>query len=347
MKFIHTGDIHFGCKLKSEYSESITKLLYENQKKVFEEILNFTKSGNCDFLLISGDLFDSENPDLSIYNFVYDKLEAVKIPVYIAPGNHDHYTPPSCYKKYGMPSNVHIFKGEPEIIETENYDIYGCAFTASHTNRSMLENFRVKNPHKKSVMVMHGEIKADSFYNPVSPKQIEESGLSYLALGHIHLPSDGIAGNTCYAFCGTPQPMSFKDGQKGYINIVTFENRLKIEKAETSIHEFTSICTDVTMLKNEETIANMAGNPEKGTLLDLTLTGELSDAVSLEKLKKILTERFLYVNINVACKNSSDISLIKNENSLRGEFVRVALDKLKDYDSDFVKQVINEGLSRL
>ena len=62
----------------------------------------------------------------------------------------------------------------------------------------------------------------------------------------------------------------------------------------------------------------MAGNPEKATLLDLTLTGELSDSVSLEKLKKLLTERFLYVNINVACKNAHNIFLIKDENSLSG-----------------------------
>ena len=347
MKFIHTGDIHFGCKLKSEYNENITKLLYENQKKVFEEILDIAKRDSCDFLIISGDLFDTENPDLSIYNFVYDKLEEAKIPVYLATGNHDPYTPSSCYKKYGMPLNVHIFKGEPELIETENYDVYGCGFTASHTNKSLLENFRVKNPTKKSVMIMHGEIKADSFYNPVSLKQIEESGLSYLALGHIHLPSDGISGNTCYAFCGTPQPMSFKDGKKGYINIVTLDNRVKIEKTEISLHEFTNVSTDVTMCKTEDNIADIAGNPEKATLLDLTLTGELSDSVSLEKLKKLLTERFLYVNINVACKNAHNIFLIKDENSLRGEFVRVALEKLKDYDADFVKQVINEGLSRL
>ena len=125
------------------------------------------------------------------------------------------------------------------------------------------------------------------------------------------------------------------------------DNRVKIEKTEISLHEFTSVNSDITMCKTEEAIADMAGNPEKATLLDLTLTGELSDSVSLEKLKKLLTERFLYVNINVACKNAHNIFLIKDENSLRGEFVRVALEKLKDYDADFVKQVINEGLSRL
>jgi len=83
-KFAHIADCHLGAQ---KYSK-----LKELELKAFKEALDICMAEEVDFIIIAGDLFHSNLPDMSVVKETVKKLREVKekgIPVYIIYGSHD------------------------------------------------------------------------------------------------------------------------------------------------------------------------------------------------------------------------------------------------------------------
>jgi len=81
------SDIHLGAHREPA--------LKELERKCFAEAMDACVKEAVDFLLISGDLFDSGIPDLGVVNDAVKKMRELrdaKIPIYAIYGSHD-YTP--------------------------------------------------------------------------------------------------------------------------------------------------------------------------------------------------------------------------------------------------------------
>jgi DNA repair protein SbcD/Mre11 len=86
-RFAHMSDVHLGAHREPA--------LRDLERKCFAEAVDLCMSEAVDFLLISGDLFDTGVPDLGIVNDAVRKmrdLREARIPVYAIYGSHD-YTP--------------------------------------------------------------------------------------------------------------------------------------------------------------------------------------------------------------------------------------------------------------
>jgi DNA repair protein SbcD/Mre11 len=83
-KFAHLADCHLGAQ---KYSE-----LKELEIKAFKECLDICLEEKVDFIIIAGDLFHSNLPDMGVVKEAVGKLSQVKergIPVYVNYGSHD------------------------------------------------------------------------------------------------------------------------------------------------------------------------------------------------------------------------------------------------------------------
>ena len=83
-KFAHLADCHLGAQ---KYPE-----LKDLEMKAFKECLDICIAENVDFIIIAGDLFHSNLPDMGVVKEAVGKLSEVKekgIPVYINYGSHD------------------------------------------------------------------------------------------------------------------------------------------------------------------------------------------------------------------------------------------------------------------
>lgn len=83
-KFAHLADCHLGAQ---KYPE-----LKELEIKAFRECLDICMAEKVDFIIIAGDLFHSNLPDMGVVKAAVRKLSEVKekgIPVYINYGSHD------------------------------------------------------------------------------------------------------------------------------------------------------------------------------------------------------------------------------------------------------------------
>ena len=220
-------------------SESQAALLRQALLSLPGRITAAAKKEGCDLILLSGDLFDGV-PTRESLKALKDALEEAAIPVFIAPGNHDYYSPSSVWAGELWPANVHIFTSrQMDSVALPELDcrVYGAAFSETQSD-SLLSGFRAECKEKHALCVLHGDpTQTHSPYNPVTAEQIRDSGLDYLALGHIHKGGNFRAGNTLCAWPGCPQGRGFDElGEKGVL-IVTVE-----DAAEATFFPLSTLC---------------------------------------------------------------------------------------------------------
>ena len=355
MKFIHTGDLHLGYKYSSAFSSDTLSKLMENQKKLLSNIIDLSIEKCVDAIFFAGDLFDTKNPSSSLLKFVLSELERAKCDIFIICGNHDPLTFDSVYSTSKFPDNVHIFGGDIEKFELDDCDIYGYSFTNTHKTDNSLSDFVIECEDKINIMLAHGDLISESFYNPIPPADIEKSLLSYVALGHIHIPN-GIkkVGNTYFGYCGTPQGSTFKETHDTKVILGEFvSSHFEYEEISVCEHYFKELSLDISNLETNDEITGLLKSALSAceidkTLFNITFTGYIKDGFSIDSdYIKSKFPSILYMDIKTDLRIKYNIDILKEEKSLRGEFIRNAFEFLKDKDNDYIEKVIEYGVSRL
>ena len=213
MKILHAADWHLDAPLQG-HGEGLRQALLA----VPGQILELCRQERCDLVLLSGDLFDGAYTPYT-YKQVYDVLKAMEVPVFISPGNHDFCSSDSPYLREIWPENAHIFTSqqiESVALPELNCRVYGAGFMSMDCP-ALLEGFRAECAEKYALGVFHGDTtQINSPYNPITRQQVQESGLDYLALGHIHQAGSFMAGETLCAWPGCPMGKGYDEtGEKG------------------------------------------------------------------------------------------------------------------------------------
>lgn len=189
MKFAHLADTHLGYR---QYG------LFEREKdfyEVFEKVIDKIIEENVDFVVHSGDLFETARPSpMALLTFQKGllKLKGAGIPMYAIAGNHD-----IVMRKGSIPPQVIFKKLGLKVISTINPTymhgdilIAGLPYyPASHakTLKSKLAELSEKaSHHEKSILLLHQGI--DKYFGYNYELEIGEipDNFDYYALGHIH-----------------------------------------------------------------------------------------------------------------------------------------------------------------
>lgn len=248
------------------------------------KIATLCRQESCDLMLLSGDLFDGEYTHDS-YQAVYHALEEVGIPVFITPGNHDFVSMTSPWTRESWPENVTVFKEQALTrVDIPGCRIWGAGYNAMEAP-AMLKGFHAEEGEGYAIGILHGDTtQAKSPYCPVSSRQIRESGLHYLALGHIHKGDALQAGKTLCAWPGCPMGRGYDEpGEKGVL-IVELDDTVTTRFVALDTLRFYDLETEP-----EEDAAAAISNllPAAGCddFYRITLTGpsEPLDIVALQK----------------------------------------------------------------
>ena len=219
MRILHTADWHLDAVMAG-LGEENTQTLRRELRKLPEKICKLCKTHNCDLLLIAGDLFDGAYTPETM-TALRSALSGLDIPVVITPGNHDFITGDSPYEKEEWPRNIHIFKhAKITALPLPELDciLYGAGYESMDCP-GLLKGFHVEGDARWHIGVLHAEANtATSNYCPITRHQLQESGLHYVALGHVHKAGSLKAGETLCAWPGCPMGKGFDElGQKGVI----------------------------------------------------------------------------------------------------------------------------------
>ncbi len=336
MRILHCADLHLNRAFAGMTDSVKVAEAKAEQMDIFYEIISLAK--DVDVLLIAGDFFDSHYFDLSYLMLIREKFASIPhVKVFIAPGNHDPYTPDSPYALFDFGENVHIFRGETEKVDCGQFAVYGnCGLPVG----------KIEVNHEQiNLLCIHGDLGGNSDYNPLTREEL--APFTYCALGHVHSFS-GLEGN--YAYSGVPLGGGFDEtGQKGVI-MGEIGNLSFVPLKGRQYH-----CLTVS-LKNqngyegiEEAIFEACPNPGKDCW-SIHLTGSIDPDFPFltEVLKERIEKRFYYLKLRSECVPYLSYEDMADEYTLRGLFVREMLERLKETpDNEVLKKALEMGVALL
>lgn len=361
VKILHCADVHLGAA-EAFLGSNAQKRRIETLL-TFEKILQTAKENKVDLLLIAGDLFDSNRIESDFTERVFEGMKNIPdTKILIVAGNHDPLTGESPFLKYKLPENVYVFGGEDSVktFEDLNVRIYGRSFTGVYMYGSPRFSL-IPQDNYTNILLLHGDTSGDinSDYNGITSEFINNSGMDYIALGHIHARSDiKRIGNTYYAYPGCPEGQGFDElGEKGvYIGSVSKEEcrldfipvcrrqHISTEIDITSCENIADICTLINSTLQERYSENYNEN-----LYKITLTGNISEDfnLSLEEITARISAQVYFAKIRDNTNIRYDLDSLAKENSLKGIFVQKMLERLQTAEGkekEITEQALKIGL---
>ena len=319
IKLLHSGDWHLDAPFQGRTEAQASRLRGE-LGKIPEKLARLCKEEGCDLVLLSGDLFDGVYTQAT-YRTVYDALAAMQVPVFISPGNHDYISADSPYEKEVWPENVHIFKKQQISwvdVPTLGLRVYGAGFQSMDCP-PLLENFLAEG---LAVGVFHGDpTQRNSPYNPVTRTQAEQTGLAYLALGHVHKGDGFWAGRTLCAWPGCPMGRGWdEEGEKGAL-IVTLDEEAQVRFVPLDTPRFYDLTVDAA--KGVGSVLPGVANED---FYRVTLTGE-AESVDLDALQREFSQ---FPNLLLRDQTRKPVDIWKSigEDSFEGMYFGLLKDKL-------------------
>ncbi len=291
--------------------------LREIGTKAFEKAIDISIQENVDFVLISGDLFDSSNPTIDVMAKAAKKLHELKlndIGVYVIEGSHD-FSPTGrtilkVFQEAGLLKRVTsakesdgklILKGVlDEKTKTTIFGIAGIRGSLEKTTYAMLDRNYLENKEGQKIFLFHSaiqELKPGNLYQMESmPISLLPKGFLYYAGGHIHEKGEyELQGYKNVVFPGALFPnnidelLSFRGG--GFY-IVNYDGTT-LNKKYTPIIVSPVILLEVNLddlhlIKLEDKIKSLADKKDlKDSIVIVKFKGKIEGSISDINFKKI------------------------------------------------------------
>ena len=320
------------------------------------DILDLAAEEKADLILLAGDLLDSRRVYPETLEELHQVLGSIPAEIFLSPGNHDPYVPDSPYARQEWPDNVHIFTGsQPEwvILPRLGCSVCGGAFTAPYRTSSPLEGLTVPKDGLFHFGCFHGELTAgESRYGPVTPGQIADSGLDYLALGHVHT-AGGLkrAGKTYYAWPGCPEGRGFDEtGDKGVLRGKWEESRFSVDFVPLCRRRYQIYSVDITGRDPVDVVGDMMPQTQKEDIVRFILTGAQETPPDLNRLAKLLSPYFYSVSLRDETRLAESFWRRENEDTLTGLFLRrmkAQLASAGPQEQHLIEKAVRFGLAAL
>lgn len=203
VKFIHTGDIHWGMSPDSDKPWSRERA--RDIRDTFAAIIEKTKQMGADCLFVAGDLFHRQPllKDLKEVNYLFSTIPGVK--VVIIAGNHDRIRKSSAVLSFSWCPNVTFLNSEElssVYFEDINTEVTGFSYYTPEIREAKLNQAEAPKDGRIHILLGHG---GDMNHSPIDRASLAASDFSYIALGHIHKPE--VLAEKKMAYCGSPEPL--------------------------------------------------------------------------------------------------------------------------------------------
>lgn len=290
LSFIHTADVHLDAPLQA--LSDVYELRQDDFRRTMRQIRDLVVDRQVDFWLVAGDLLEYHGGRRSTALFLRDLFASVApVPVCIAPGNHDPWRADSFYQSLSWPGNVYWFTPEWGAFEfpEKSCVVYGWGFPEPHFYESPLNTFPGKlDGYRHHLMVLHAHVlhgagEEHHPYAPVSVQEMADTGMDYIALGHIHKPmqfSHPVKKQPFAAYPGTPEAITVKEdgdrcvlyGELDHTGKLVLQS-IPVAQRRVSKREITLDGAE-TMEQLVERLQGELANEPVENLVYVTLTGE-------------------------------------------------------------------------
>ena len=213
LKLVHTSDVHQDADAPIQGERGGAR---RRAELGFERVIDRVRAEAADLLLIAGDLFDSSRVRPEVIAFALSELERVPCPVVVMPGNHDCYDGDSIYRRVDLrDAGSHVFMLTAERGETLEFPdlhatVWGRAMVDHDRHYRPLAGVPERRGQYWHLGMAHGLVTddpRDHHSSLIRPEDIADSGLDYLALGHVHVFREVSQKGTTACYSGSPLPL--------------------------------------------------------------------------------------------------------------------------------------------
>ena len=345
MKFAHLADTHLG-RQKDEKLRDI-------EKQIFEKTVDTILKNDVEFVLIAGDFFDVNIPDMETQKFTFEQFKKFKnknIPIYVIYGSHD-FSPNSTavidlLNSSDFFTKITLAENEEDKISLKFFvdpktgvkitGLPGLKSSRDVTYYEKLDRTQLETETGFKIFMFHGGIKetiTDGIITDTMPVSYLPKNFNYYAGGHMHKFSDGnFPGYSHVVYPGTlfsGHPTDFIDNakgqQRGFV-LVEFEKEVQnVEFVHIPNIEYVLIEIDAQNKKVEsvdtELRAKIRDSEVKEKLVIINVKGELSEGKTTEidfsEIKDELTENgtlSVLINRNQFSSREYNITAAKGSN---------------------------------
>lgn len=243
LTFIHAADLHIGAPFRGlrALSDEWARRLVDAIPGAWDRVVEAAVSRKVDFVVVSGDIFDSVRASYRDYLRFFDglnRLDTEGIPSYLCTGNHDPLSlwqqdffalPPSAtmlaadrpdftlYERDGHPLAVIGGRGYPNKVWSPNENI-----AEGITRAAAIQALGPRAAEAPfAVGVLHTGLTLDPVKAPTDPVALLRAGFDYWALGHIHKRWVNDERAPRIAFSGCIQGRDVRETGPRGVNLVT------------------------------------------------------------------------------------------------------------------------------
>ena len=348
VRILHTADLHMDSAFES-LSAGKASVRRSEQRLLLGRLAELAVRESADIVLLSGDLLDSDSTFFETGEELIRSLSQIPVPVFIAPGNHDYYSPRSPYARLKLPKNVYVFTSrELECVELPELGVrvFGAAFTDKRSP-ALLEGFTAdRKDGMFNLLCIHGEVGVkDSAYNGVSMEALAASNIDYAAFGHIHKGS-GLKkeGGTWYSWPGCPEGRGFDETGEKTVNLVTLSDEgCELETLCIAERRYEDITVDITGVDPLLAIHTQLPDDTASDIYRITLTGEADVSPDIGALYAQLADMFFELQLRDETRLRHDIWEYTGEDTLRGLFLLKLKKKLDEAKDDEQRREIEQA----
>ena len=345
MKFAHLADTHLGRQKD--------KKLRIIEKQIFEKTVDTILKNDVDFVLIAGDFFDVNIPDMETQKFTFEQFKKFKnkdIPIYVIYGSHD-FSPNSTAVIDLLDSSdfftkITLSESDEDGVSLKFFvdpktgakitGLPGLKSSRDITYYEQLDRTSLETETGFKIFMFHGGIKetiTDEMITDTMPVSYLPKNFNYYAGGHMHKFSDGnFPGYNHVVYPGTlfsGHPADFIDNakgqQRGFV-LVEFEKEVqKVEFVHIPNIEYVLIEIDAHDKKVEsvdtELRAKIRNSEVKEKLVIINVKGELSEGkttgIDFSEIKDQLTKNgtlSVLINRNQFSSREYNITAAKGSN---------------------------------
>jgi DNA repair exonuclease SbcCD nuclease subunit len=355
VKLLLFADLHLDAPFAWASPET-ARARRRNRRETLARILALGEEEGVDAILSAGDLFEHERVSPDTVEFLRATFARTDVPVYLAPGNHDWLSERSPYALVDWSPNVHVFREArlTPVTLADGLTLWGAAHRAPANTDGFFAAFRPDRggqhlalAHASERSLLGWQEEGKQPHAPFDAREIAEAGIAHAFLGHYHLPRDADR----HTYPGNPDPLEFgEEGERGaVIATVAADGSLTRERRSVAVSQVHDVTVPLDGAAHEDDVRAAVSAAVAGLAgcVRATLVGELGPAATVDVRDLTRLGEHLDGLVVRAGQLSVgyDLETIRAEQTVRGEFVRDALEAIED--EELRRRVLLTGLRAL
>jgi DNA repair exonuclease SbcCD nuclease subunit len=315
IRFLHTSDWQLGMT-RHFLSEGAQERYSQARFDAIRAMGRIAKEENCQFMLVCGDAFESNQVDRKTVARALEALKEVSVPVFILPGNHDPLNAAAVYRSSTFidrkPAHVHVIETVSPIRIADDVELVGAVWMSKRpVSNPVEEALTALQPVSGIVRICaaHGAVdrltpdpeSAGVIALAALERAIAENRIHFVALGDRHSLTE-VSKNGRVWYSGTPEATDFSETKPGYALVVDVDvDHVAAREVKIGQWQFIQREIELNTTDDVESLDKWLENTEnkERTVLRLVLIGSLTLSLQDTLQAHLITAKDVFAAFDV------------------------------------------------